>query len=215
MMEVEKTEEDATRDLILDAAEALIRRIGRKKTNVEDIAEKLGMSRANIYRFFPTRAAIDRGVYARHADQSLSAALASSETFRSPSTRLVTLLEGLHKHVRDNATHAPNVHALSVAAHLEDWPETRRYVQRLRDAIENILRDVQNSSEIVLDRHDAARAAVEAMTSFLHPVMVEQRLRVDQEIDGALRLQIAFVLNALRMEHSSSGICNEGPITRN
>lgn len=63
MTEGAKTEEGETRDLILDQAEALIRHIGRKKTNVEDIAQKLGMSRANIYRFYPTRAAIDRGVY--------------------------------------------------------------------------------------------------------------------------------------------------------
>lgn len=196
-----KTEEGETRGLILDQAEALIRHIGRKKTNVEDIAEKLGMSRANIYRFFPTRAAIDRGVYARHVDQSLSAALAISETHCPASTRLLTLLEDLHKRVRDDATHAPNVHALSVASHLEDWPEARRYVQRLRDAIEKILRDVQNPSEIVLDRNGAARAVVEAMTSFLNPVIVEQRLQNDQEIDNALRLQIAFVLHALRMEN--------------
>lgn len=199
MTEGAKTEEGETRDLILDQAEALIRYMGRKKTNVEDIAEKLGMSRANIYRFFPTRVAIDRGIYARNADQSLSDAIARSETCCHASTRLVTLLEHLHKRVRDDATLAPNVHALSVAAHLEDWPETNRHGQRLRDAIETILRDVPNPTEIVLDRHGAAQAVVEAMTSFLHPALVEQRLQGDGEIDRALRSQIAFVLHALRM----------------
>ncbi|NRP21690.1 hypothetical protein LPJGGPFB_04949 [Ensifer adhaerens] len=197
MTEVEKAEEGETRDLILDQAEALIRHIGRKKTNVADIAEKLGMSRANVYRFLPTRAAIDRGVYARHADQSLSAALARSETCSLPSERLATLLEDLHKRVRDDAAHAPNVHALCVAAYLEDWPETRRYVKRLSDAIVHILRDVQNPPEMVLDRHSAARAVVEAMMSFLHPALVEQRLQGDQEIENALRSQIGFVLCAL------------------
>ncbi|NLS20697.1 TetR/AcrR family transcriptional regulator [Rhizobium sp. P40RR-XXII] len=201
MKEVEKIDERETIDLILDQAEALIRRIGRKKTNVEDIAEKLGMSRANVYRFFPTRAAIDRGVYARQANQSLSAALAISETFSLPSAKLVTLLEHLHKRVRDDATHAPNVHALSVAAHLEDWPETRQYVQRLREAVEHILRDVPNSSRIVLDRAGTAQAVVEAMMSFIHPVLVEQRLQGNQKAGSALRLQTAFVLRALRIEH--------------
>lgn len=197
MTEGAKTEEAETRDLILDQAEALIRHIGRKKTNVEDIAEKLGMSRANIYRFFPTRAEIDGGVYARHANQCLSDAIARSGTYCQASTRLVTLLEHLHRRVRDDVTHAPNVHALSVAAHLEDWPETRRHVRQLTGAIEHILADVQNPSATTLDRHGAAKAVVEAMTSFLHPILVEQRLQGDEGIDSALRSQIAFILNAL------------------
>ncbi|MBW9089803.1 TetR/AcrR family transcriptional regulator [Rhizobium wenxiniae] len=197
-MTEEKTGEAETRDLILDQAEALIRHVGRKKTNVEDIAEKLGMSRAYIYRFFPSRAAIDRGVYARHADQSLSEAIARSGTCCQASTQLVTLLEHLHKRIRNDAAHAANVHALSVAAHLEDWLETRQHLQLLKDAIETILGDVPNPAEFVLDRHGAAQAVVEAMTSFLHPVLVGQRLEEGQE--DAMRLQTAFVLRALGMK---------------
>ncbi len=200
MTEGAKTDEGETRDLILDQAEALIRHIGRKKTNVEDIGKKLGMSRANIYRFFPTRAAIDRGVYARHTSQALSAALMQSETLSQASARLAALLKDLHRRIRDDATHAPNVHALCVAAYLEDWPEAQRYVQRLTDAIENILRDAQTPAKLALDRRSAARAVVDAMTSFLNPGLVEQRLQGDQEIDNALHLQIVFVLCALGMK---------------
>ena len=53
-----KAKPDDTRALILETAEALFRRLGFAKTTVADIATDLGMSPANIYRFFPSKNAI-------------------------------------------------------------------------------------------------------------------------------------------------------------
>ena len=44
---------DEVRARILEVAEEHYRRIGHHKTSVADIASELGMSRANVYRFFP------------------------------------------------------------------------------------------------------------------------------------------------------------------
>ncbi len=46
-------QENITR--ILDAAERLFRHYGYSKTTVADVARDLGMSPANIYRFFASR----------------------------------------------------------------------------------------------------------------------------------------------------------------
>jgi AcrR family transcriptional regulator len=53
-----KIRPDDTRARIMEAAEALFRRLGYAKTAVADIAAELGMSPANIYRFFPSKTAI-------------------------------------------------------------------------------------------------------------------------------------------------------------
>src|SRR5262245_29727138 len=53
-----QTKADDTRARIMDTAEALFRRVGYAKTAVADIAAELGMSPANIYRFFPSKNAI-------------------------------------------------------------------------------------------------------------------------------------------------------------
>lgn len=45
---------------ILEVAEEHFRHIGYHKTSVADIASQLGMSPANVYRFFPSRDAITR-----------------------------------------------------------------------------------------------------------------------------------------------------------
>jgi AcrR family transcriptional regulator len=51
---------DVVRGRILEAAEEQFRRVGYHRTSVADIAAQLGMSPANIYRFFPSRDAIAR-----------------------------------------------------------------------------------------------------------------------------------------------------------
>jgi len=47
------TDREETRARILKVAEEHFRRIGYHKTSVADIASELGMSPANVYRFFP------------------------------------------------------------------------------------------------------------------------------------------------------------------
>ena len=55
----------ATRLRILDVAEALFRSMGYQKTAVADIARELGMSPANVYRFFASKSAINEAIAAR------------------------------------------------------------------------------------------------------------------------------------------------------
>src|SRR6267154_3247141 len=56
---------DDTRARIMETAEALFRRLGYAKTAVSDIAAELGMSPANIYRFFPSKNAIVEAICKR------------------------------------------------------------------------------------------------------------------------------------------------------
>jgi AcrR family transcriptional regulator len=60
-----KTKPDDTRARIMDAAEALFRRLGFAKTAVADIAAELKMSPANVYRFFPSKNAIIEAICQR------------------------------------------------------------------------------------------------------------------------------------------------------
>ncbi|OHV24492.1 MULTISPECIES: TetR family transcriptional regulator [Rhizobium] len=191
--------EDAEiRSLILDHAEAYIRRIGHKKTNVADIADNLDMSRANIYRFFPTRAAIDHGVFARLTDDTLSAITHIAGGPDTAPARLVTILQVLHRRVREDFIHAPNIHALYVAAYLDNWAVTRLYLQRLIAILAKILREMNASSKLgVAGSVETAQAVVDAMNPFLHPLLVELRLKNQNDVDMELRGQIAFVLSAL------------------
>lgn len=52
------TAHDARRDEIVVAARACFRRWGLAKTTMDDIATEVGIVRPNLYRYFPTKAAI-------------------------------------------------------------------------------------------------------------------------------------------------------------
>jgi len=56
---------DDTRARIVETADTLFRRLGFAKTAVADIAAELGMSPANVYRFFPSKTAIVQAICQR------------------------------------------------------------------------------------------------------------------------------------------------------
>ena len=64
-----KIRPDDTRERIVETAFALFRRFGYAKTAVADIASELGMSPANVYRFFPSKIAIVQAICQRCLSQ--------------------------------------------------------------------------------------------------------------------------------------------------
>src|SRR5579883_3194451 len=101
---------EETRERILVAAEELFRRIGYHKTTVGDIAQALGMSSANIYRFFPSKNAIVEALCGKLLGSLLEEARAAAGAPGAPSERIFNLLMALHRHHRDHLTHHERVH---------------------------------------------------------------------------------------------------------
>ena len=54
----ESRAQEATAKLILDTAQVLLRRYGEDKMTIMDIARALGMSHANVYRFYRNKSDI-------------------------------------------------------------------------------------------------------------------------------------------------------------
>ncbi|GAA4294227.1 TetR/AcrR family transcriptional regulator [Mycobacterium paraffinicum] len=62
---------DVAQDLLLDAAEACLEGKGLAGTTMEDIARQAGVSRATVYRYFPSRESVISGVILRSAERYL------------------------------------------------------------------------------------------------------------------------------------------------
>ena len=71
---------EATRCRVVETAERLFRQFGYLKTTVGDIAAELGMSPANIYRFFASKAAITEAVLQRVTGEVVEEARAIAPT---------------------------------------------------------------------------------------------------------------------------------------
>src|SRR5580704_18410314 len=98
-------EPDEARERILDAAEALFRRIGYSKTTVADIAGSLSMSAANVYRFFPSKSAINDALCRRMLAQLHVLADSVAASPGKPSRRLEELIVAVHSHNKARLTH--------------------------------------------------------------------------------------------------------------
>ena len=59
------------RDRLLDAAETCLQSKGLSGTTMEDIARQAGVSRATVYRYFPSRESVVSGVIVRAAERYL------------------------------------------------------------------------------------------------------------------------------------------------
>lgn len=68
---VAPTDRDSARDLLLDAAQACFDNTGLPGATMEDIARQAGVSRATVYRYFPSRDAVVSGVILRAAGRYL------------------------------------------------------------------------------------------------------------------------------------------------
>lgn len=87
---------------ILEAAEARYRFFGYRKTTMADIAGDLGMSPANLYRFFPSKQALAAEVVhewlqRRHAAVDRSVAAAPADTRERMHAMVLEMLEQTHR----------------------------------------------------------------------------------------------------------------------
>lgn len=85
-----------------------------------------------------------------------------------------------------------------------------RHLQRVTDILAKVILEMNASSQMSVDGPvKTAQAVVDAMNSFLHPLLVEQRLKDQNCVDMALKSQIKFVLCALGVrEVCFDEVCN-------
>ena len=162
---------------MLAAAETVLRRHGVEKTNVVDIARALGISHTNIYRHFPSKKALLDAVAARWLEKVTSPLQAiADDRARSPTERLVAWFDTLRSVKQHKVLDDPEMfrvyHRLAVAAR----ELVGSHIADLLGQVERIIADGMERGEFSagLDARMAARACLQAMSPFHHPVMLSQ-----------------------------------------
>ena len=195
-----------TRQRILETAEEHFRRIGYQKTAVADIASTLGMSAANIYRFFPSKAAINECICRRVLEDVMDLAFRIAQTGGSPAERLERLLVEVHLHHRRTMIKEKRVHDMVAAAMTENWENVEAFKQRFAAVIEGLIREGNTAGDFAVD--DPARAAECVKTgfaAFVHPLMIEECMNQDLDLDTRSRMMAKFLVDALRPRAAKPG----------
>lgn len=184
------------RERILDVAEEHFRRIGHQKTSVDDMAVHLGVSRANIYRFFPSRSAINKSVCGRFLNRTILFGEAIADVPGPARTKLVALLHALHRERRSTFMRQKPIHDLITAATNENWAVNRAHNEQLVGLTEAIVREGIEAGEFGV-KDSAARSVVKSFMPFYHPVLIEQGVRSGEVTEAGLLAQTSFIAAAL------------------
>src|SRR5882757_143864 len=193
-----KTKPDDTRARIIETAEALFRRLGFAKTAVADIAGELGMSPANVYRFFSSKNAIVEAICQRCLSELDEKAWAVARSRGSAGARLERLFLEIMKYHLENLIVEKRVHDIVLVAMENNWEAVQAHMERICAIIEVILRDGIESGEFErVEPRETALLIKKSMVAFCHPLMLAEGLQDGEDLDTQSRATIRFLLRAI------------------
>lgn len=167
--------ETDTRERVVVEAERLFREIGYQKTTVADIARRLRMSPANVYRFFDSKRAIYEAVATRLMGEVEAAATTIAFETDAPDRRLRRLLSTIHHMNAERYTGDEKIHQMVAMAIEEDWQVCDAHFERITGIVAKVLDDGVRAG--VFHAPDVALAAMKtttAMSRFFHPQLIAQ-----------------------------------------
>ena len=198
MNDIAETTLDVTRQenitRILDAAERLFRHYGYSKTTVADVARDLGMSPANIYRFFASKVEIHQAICGRMLAMSYELAANICHQKISASDRLRQYVRSQYQLTLDMMLDQQKVHEMVIVAIERDWHVIEKHIDSIHALLADVIRDGIAAGEFAeQDPEIASRCFGAATINLCHPQMVAQclaktnRATVDELIEFAIR----------------------------
>jgi AcrR family transcriptional regulator len=190
---------EATSTAIVETAERLFRSLGYQKTTVADIARDLRMSPANVYRFFPSKSAINEAVCARITSGLQDRAWAIARGPGAAEDRLRLVFAQMQQDTMALLFHERRMHDMVAAALEEHWGIVDSHIQQIDRALRHIVMDGQAEGRFArTDPETTARMVHATMISFTHPTVVSQ-CGDPSELPQQASLLAEFVIRALRL----------------
>jgi AcrR family transcriptional regulator len=134
----ERRTPEETRSCILAVAWDLFRQLGAR-TTMADIAEKLGMSSANVYRFFSSKQALNEAVCEGLLGELLKAARRELDAPGTASQRIAGMMLTIHRLMRDQMTDHARVHEVVQIACDEVWPPIVDYLHKCAAMLADVI----------------------------------------------------------------------------
>jgi len=193
-----RTKPDDTRARIVETAEALFRRMGFAKTAVADIASELGMSTANVYRFFPSKNAIVQAICQQCLSEVEEAAWSVARSKLPAAQRIERLILEILAYHKENLLTEQRVNDIVLVAIEHNWESIRAHKAALRNVVELILRDGIEAGDFeAVDPRATAELILRSVVIFTHPVLIGQCLQDGEDLETEARASIEFLLRAI------------------
>jgi AcrR family transcriptional regulator len=186
---------EETRQEILVVAWDLFRELGAR-TTIADIAARLGMSSANVYRFFPSKQALMEAICLNQLAALTEAARAASQGEGPASRRIRAMLMTLHRAMCDQMVNQSRVHEIVDVALTEKWPAIDAFHQNCAVMTAELVAEGQARGEFGPgDPAELGMQALLACAAIYHPTLIVQC--PDPDVEGRAEGIVAFALRAL------------------
>jgi AcrR family transcriptional regulator len=168
-------ESTLTGDMILDKAEQVFRRFGPAKTSVLDVARALEVSHGNLYRFYPSKAALRQAVTGRWLQRIIVPLNAIAEQSCGHAIESLRLwMDTLIKFKRTSAIEDSELFKLHAAVTEEAGAVIEHHFDELVRQVAEIVRSGMASKEFVEgDSEMVAKGIILATARFHHPAHVQ------------------------------------------
>ncbi|MFC5647765.1 TetR family transcriptional regulator [Paenibacillus solisilvae] len=187
-----------TKEMILDAAEQVLRRFGPDKTSVVDIAKVLQVSHGTLYRHFASKSSLREAVTERWLHQCIAEPLEAvvGEAGGSASERLRLWLETLINAKRTYSIEDPEMFMMYAAVTLDAIEMITTHVNRLIRQIARIIDQGIQSGEFKSGPSEVIAKAIFIATSrFHHPAHAKEWMAeaVDVEFETVWNLILSGI----------------------
>lgn len=192
---------DETRERILEVAGEHFRRVGYGKTAIADIAAELGMSPANVYRFFPSKSAICEEIARRLLAECMARVSAIAAEKAPASDRLGRMVLAIYHFNKTNFFKERRLYDMVEAAMAESWGVIRAYLETLTQLFADVIREGMAAGEFaVQDPIEAALSFKQCHVTVFHPTLIAHCAGLDQvdDLEDQARRLTRFALRALK-----------------
>jgi AcrR family transcriptional regulator len=188
---------DETRLRIMEVAEEHFRRVGYAKTAVADIAAELGMSPANVYRFFESKDAIRDAICHRLLKQEHAMV---EEIIASPGTaaeRLERIVLAINRFNRCQFVKDKRIHELVEVAIAENWEAVQNHCDALKSYYATVIaQGIANGEFAKSDPAATAESFFVLCAGLCHPTLIAQNN--DDDAESRARGAAALLVRSLR-----------------
>jgi AcrR family transcriptional regulator len=168
----------AIREQIILAAMDYFARYGYDKTTVSELAREVGFSKAYIYKFFDSKQAIGEAICGSCLSRIVAAAEEAISDRKSASDKLRSLFKSLISSSVEMFFADRKLYDLTAASTLEGWSSYLSYQVTMSEMLRTIILEGRASGEFERKTpiDETCRAILQAMQSFVNPVMLQHNL---------------------------------------
>jgi AcrR family transcriptional regulator len=178
---IRRTPDDVRKEILANAWE-LFRQLGARAT-IADVASRLGMSSANVYRFFASKQALTDAVCANQLAALIETVRTAAERPGAARDRIKAALLALHFGMREQMLHESRVQEIVDAALSEHWPAIGAFHVRCVDMVAALVAEGQSNGEFTAgDPRAIAIQILLACTAIHHPTLIAYCEKLDPPV---------------------------------